>query len=263
VGSTDTLDPVTETSLRTRFAPSPTGMFHVGGARSALFNWALAQQHPDGRMVLRVEDTDATRNRPEWCVGIIRAQAWLGIGQDDPNFEGPYYQSAYVDKHRETAQELYKNGRAYYCDCTREQVQERRGSAHLGDDGFCRDRGLEPGPGRALRFRVAESGPTVVDDRSRGPVEVALDATGEAGIAPAVVDDRIRGLVEFDHAAIEDFVIARGDGSPLFVLANVVDDVQMRITHVIRGEEHLSNTPKQQLLWEALALRPPVWAHLP
>src|SRR5699024_6503678 len=207
VRSTDTLYPVTETYSRTRFAPSPTGMFHVGGARSALFNWALAQQHLDGRMVLRVEYTDATRNRPDWTEGLIRALAWLAIGQVDPIFEGPYYHSAYVDKHRETAQDLYKIGRAYYCDCTREQVQERRGSAPLGYGGFCRDRGLEPGPARALRFRVPESGPTVVDDR-------------------------IRGLVELDHAAIEDFVIARGDGSPLFVLANVVDDVQMRITHV-------------------------------
>ncbi|MGW9635844.1 glutamate--tRNA ligase [Nocardiopsis alba] len=229
---------MTETPIRTRFAPSPTGMFHVGGARSALFNWALAQQRPDGRMVLRIEDTDAARNRPEWTEGIIRAMSWIGIDENDPHFEGPYFQSAYAEKHRETAQELYRSGRAYYCDCTREQVQERRDNPNLGYDGFCRDRGLEPGPGRALRFRVPEGGPTVVDDQ-------------------------IRGRVEFDHSAIEDFVIARADGSPLFVLANVVDDVEMRITHVIRGEEHLSNTPKQQLLWEALDLTPPVWAHLP
>lgn len=213
-------------------------MFHVGGARSALFNWALAQQSPEGRMVLRVEDTDAARNKPEWTDGIVRAMSWLGISAEDPAFEGPYFQSEYAGKHRGTAQELYAKGRAYYCDCTREQVQERRDNPNLGYDGFCRDRGLEPGPGRALRFRVPDEGPTVVDDR-------------------------IRGRVEFDHASIEDFVIARADGSPLFVLANVVDDVEMRITHVIRGEEHLSNSPKQQLLWEALGLRPPVWAHLP
>ncbi|RCV54051.1 glutamate--tRNA ligase [Marinitenerispora sediminis] len=224
--------------IRTRFAPSPTGMFHVGGARSALFNWALARQQPEGRLVLRVEDTDAARNRPEWTEGIIRALAWLGISEADPHFEGPYFQSAYAAKHRETSERLYKDGRAYFCDCTREQVQERRGNPHLGYDGFCRDRGLEPAPGRALRFRVPEGGPTVVDDQ-------------------------IRGRVEFEHSAIEDFVIARGDGSPLFVLANVVDDIEMRITHVIRGEEHLSNTPKQQLLWEALGQTPPVWAHLP
>jgi glutamyl-tRNA synthetase len=213
-------------------------MFHVGGARSALFNWALAQQQSGGRMVLRIEDTDAARNRPEWTDGIVRALGWLGIGAQDPAFEGPYFQSAYADKHRETAQELHKNGRAYYCDCTREQLEARRDNPNLGYDGFCRDRGLEAGPGRALRFRVPEGGPTVVDDR-------------------------IRGRVEFAHSAIEDFVIARADGSPLFVLANVVDDVEMGITEVVRGEEHLSNTPKQQLLWEALGHTPPVWAHLP
>ncbi|EOR72173.1 glutamyl-tRNA synthetase [Thermobifida fusca TM51] len=213
-------------------------MFHVGGARSALFNWALALQQPEGKFVLRIEDTDAARNRPEWTEGILRALSALGIDERDPHFEGPYFQSAYADKHREVAEELYRKGRAYYCDCTREQIQERRGNPHLGYDGYCRDRGLEPGPGRALRFRVPEGGPTVVDDK-------------------------IRGRVEFDHSAIEDFVIARSDGSPLFVLANVVDDVEMAITHVVRGEEHLSNTPKQQLLWEALGQTPPVWAHLP
>jgi glutamyl-tRNA synthetase len=213
-------------------------MFHVGGARSALFNWALAKQSPGGIFVLRVEDTDAERNRAEWTEGIISALSWLGIAQDDPCFEGPYFQSAYEAKHRETAERLYKDGRAYYCDCTREQVQQRRDNPHLGYDGHCRERGLEPARGRALRFRVPDGGPTVVQDR-------------------------IRGRVEFEHSAIEDFVIARGDGSPLYVLANVADDVEMRITHVVRGEEHLSNTPKQQLLWEALGHEPPAWAHLP
>ncbi len=229
---------MTETVIRTRFAPSPTGMFHVGGARSALFNWALARQYTDGRFVLRVEDTDAARNKPEWTEGIISALAWLGIHQEDPHFEGPYFQSDYAGTHRETAERLAKEGHAYYCDCTREQVQQRRDNPHLGYDGFCRDRALEPGPGRALRFRVPEGGPTVVADE-------------------------VRGRVEFDHASIEDFVVARADGSPLFVLANVADDVEMGITHVIRGEEHLSNTPKQQLLWQALGHTPPVWAHLP
>ncbi|TQN32564.1 glutamyl-tRNA synthetase [Haloactinospora alba] len=229
---------MTETSIRTRFAPSPTGLFHVGSARSALFNWALARQDPQGRFVLRIEDTDVQRNRPEWTEGIIQAMAALGIHTDDPHFEGPYFQSDYAAAHREHAEWLYTQGRAYYCDCTREQVRERQDNPQLGYDGFCRDRGLEPGPGRALRFRVPDGGPTVVDDR-------------------------IRGRVEFAHSSIEDFVIARADGSPLFVLANVVDDVEMRITHVIRGEEHLSNTPKQQLLWRALGHEPPVWAHLP
>ncbi|PRX95669.1 glutamate--tRNA ligase [Allonocardiopsis opalescens] len=224
-------------AVRVRFAPSPTGMFHVGGARSALFNWAVARRS-GGAFVLRIEDTDAARNRPEWTEGIIRALAWIGIGADDPHFEGPYFQSAYLEAHRKAAERLRADGLAYYCDCTREQVKERTGSEHKGYDGHCRDRGLEPGPGRALRFRTPDDGTTVVDDR-------------------------VRGRVEFANAAIEDFVIARADGSPLFILANVVDDVEMRVNQVIRGEEHLSNTPKQQLLWEALGERPPVWAHLP
>ncbi|WP_131097424.1 glutamate--tRNA ligase [Streptomonospora litoralis] len=229
---------MTDKPIRVRFAPSPTGMFHVGGARSALFNWALARQQDEGRFVLRIEDTDAARNKPEWTEGIVQALAWLGISESDPHFEGPHFQSSYAEKHRETAERLYSQGRAYYCDCTREQVQERRDNPNLGYDGFCRDRGLEPGPGRALRFQVPDGGPTVVDDA-------------------------IRGRVEFEHTSIEDFVIARADGSPLFVLANVVDDVEMGVNQVIRGEEHLSNTPKQQLLWEALGHTAPGWAHLP
>lgn len=228
-------------AVRVRFAPSPTGMFHVGGARSALFNWAVAQR-AGGRFVLRVEDTDAARNRPEWTEGIIRALAWIGIEASDPTFEGPYFQSAYAADHDDATRRLHAAGRAYYCDCTREQVVERRTAAgsdpQKGYDGFCRDRGLERAPGRALRFRTPDEGVTIVDDK-------------------------VRGRVEFPNDAMEDFVIARGDGSPLFVLANVADDMAMGITEVIRAEEHLSNTPKQQLLWEALGAAPPVWAHLP
>lgn len=220
--------------IRVRFAPSPTGMFHVGGARSALFNWALAEQS-GGRFVLRIEDTDAARNRPEWTAGIISALAAIGINGDNPVFEGPYFQSAYEEQHREAVAKLVADGRAYYCTCTRDEVKARTGSEHQGYDGFCRDRGLTEG---AVRFRTPDDGTTVVEDL-------------------------IRGTVEFPNDAMEDFVIARGDGSPLFVLANAVDDIEMRISHVIRGEEHLSNTPKQQLLWQALGVAPPVWAHLP
>ncbi|MEV4091951.1 glutamate--tRNA ligase [Streptosporangium saharense] len=209
-------------------------MFHVGGARSALFNWALAEQ-ADGRFVLRIEDTDAARNRPEWTEGIISALAWIGISEKSPIFEGPYFQSSYAEQHREAVAKLAADGRAYYCTCTREDVKARTGSEHQGYDGFCRDRGLTEG---AVRFRTPDEGVTVVEDL-------------------------VRGTVEFPNNAMEDFVIARGDGSPLFVLANVVDDVEMRISHVVRAEEHLSNTPKQQLLWEALGLTPPVWAHVP
>jgi glutamyl-tRNA synthetase len=224
-------------ATRVRFAPSPTGMFHVGGARSALYNWAVARQS-GGAFVLRIEDTDAARNKPEWIQGIISALAAIGISDADPAFEGPFFQSHNADRHREAATGLHAAGKAYYCDCTRDQLKERTGSEHLGYDGFCRDRGLEPGPGRALRFRTPDEGETVVIDL-------------------------VRGKPAFPNAAVEDFVIARGDGSPVFLLANVVDDLDEGITLVIRGEEHLSNTPKQQLLWEALGAKPPVWAHLP
>ncbi|KAA6217525.1 glutamate--tRNA ligase [Streptomyces filamentosus] len=225
------------TPVRVRFAPSPTGMFHVGGARSALYNWAVARQS-GGTFVLRIEDTDAARNKPEWIDGIVDALAAIGIHGEDPAFEGPYFQSHNADRHREAGLQLFAAGRAYYCDCTREQLKERTGSEHLGYDGFCRERGLAFEEGRALRFRTPDEGETVVVDL-------------------------IRGEPAFPNGAIEDFVIARGDGSPVFLIANVVDDLDEGVTQVIRGEEHLSNTPKQQLLWEALGAEPPVWAHLP
>jgi glutamyl-tRNA synthetase len=210
-------------------------MFHVGGARSALHNWLYARQH-GGTLVLRIEDTDTSRNRPEWIEGIIRALAWLGIDQDQ--YEGPLFQSANTEEHAKAVERLRAAGRAYFCDCTRDDVIARTGDSYKGYDGHCRDRGLEAGPGRALRFRTPDEGTTVVVDL-------------------------IRGKPAFENATIEDFVIARGDGSVLFMLANVVDDMTQGITHVIRAEEHLSNTPKQQMLWEALGAQPPIWAHVP
>ncbi len=222
--------------LRVRFAPSPTGMFHVGSARSALFNWCLAKQS-GGTFILRIEDTDESRNRPEWTQGIIDAMAWLGMGADDECFEGPYFQSSFAAAHVAAAEQLAAAGRAYWCECTREAVVARTGEANVGYDRHCRDRHLGPGPGRALRFRVPEG--------------------------RTVVDDKVRGLVEFDNDLIEDFVLLRANGSPMFLLANVVDDVHMGITLVVRAEEHLPNTPKQQMLWEALGHEVPEWAHVP
>ncbi|GAA3239190.1 glutamate--tRNA ligase [Actinocorallia longicatena] len=221
-------------SIRVRFAPSPTGMFHVGGARSALFNWAIAERS-GGTFVLRIEDTDANRNRPEWTEGIISALAWIGIDTGSPVFEGPLYQSHQEPQHRAAVARLQADGRAYHCACTRDEVIARTGDSNRGYDGFCRDRGLAEG---VVRFRTPDEGGTVVEDL-------------------------VKGTVEFPNSAMEDFAIARSDGSPLFVLANVVDDIEMRITHVVRGDEHLSNTPKQQLLWDALGTTPPVWAHIP
>jgi glutamyl-tRNA synthetase len=226
---------VSDPAIRVRFAPSPTGYFHVGGARTALYNWIFARQH-DGVLVLRIEDTDAERNRPEWIEGIKTAMAWIGI--DD--YEGPYFQSEYVGRHVELAHQLAASGHAYWCECTRDQIDERnKESKHTGYDGHCRDLALTGGAGRALRFRTPRQGATVVHDL-------------------------IRGDTSFENVNLEDFVILRSNGSPMFLLANVVDDMDMRITHVIRGEEHLSNTPKALLLWQALEGGPlPTFAHVP
>ena len=222
---------------RFRFAPSPTGYFHVGGARTALHNWALARRL-GGTFVLRIEDTDE-RNRPEWTQGIVDALAWIGISADDPHFEGPYFQSSYAEAHVAAAERLPRIGARRTTATSRaEQVQQRAKELGItGYDGYSRDRGLGPAPGRVLRFRVPEGA--------------------------SVVNDVVRGEVRFDHGTIEDFVLLRSNGSPMFLLANVVDDIEMGISHVVRAEEHLPNTPKQQLLWRALGHEPPVWAHVP
>jgi glutamyl-tRNA synthetase len=220
---------------RVRIAPSPTGYFHVGGARTALYNWLFARRL-HGAFLLRIEDTDRERNRPELVDGILASMEWLGLDWD----EKTYFQSDNAPAHRASALRLYEAGQAYYCDCTTEAVQARKEpKAPPGYDGFCADRGLGPGPGRALRFRVPADGSTVVHDV-------------------------IRGEVTFENSNIDDFVIVKSDGQPLFYLANVVDDIDMRISHVIRAEEHLPNTPKTILLWDALGGGPqPVYAHLP
>jgi glutamyl-tRNA synthetase len=223
--------------VRVRFAPSPTGYFHVGSARTALYNWFFARRN-DGTFVLRIEDTDAERNKEEWVGGILSAMAWLGIDWD----EGPYRQSQRGDLYGSALDALWSDGYLYACDCTREMVLDRtKSNATPGYDGFCRDRGLERQLGRALRFKVPREGVTVVEDV-------------------------IRGEVRFANSTIDDFVVAKSNGDPLFVLAVVVDDRDMRISHVVRAEEHLPTTPKAVLLWEALGaeeLPLPVFAHLP
>ncbi len=220
-----------------RFSPSPTGMFHVGGARTALFNWLFARQH-SGTFLLRIEDTDQARNRPEWIEGIYAALRWLGLDWDGE----PFFQSANATRHQEAAAKLHADGRAYYCGCTAEEVQARNAAAGIktpGYDGHCRELGLEPAPGRALRFRTPDHG--------------TLHRT-----------DVIRGTAEIELSSIEDFVVLRGNGTPTFILANAFDDLDQGITHVIRGEEHLPNVPKALLLWEAMGGGvPPLWAHVP
>ena len=224
-------------SPRYRFAPSPTGYFHVGGARTALYNWILALQ-TNGVFVLRVEDTDDSRNNPQWTQGILDALAWLGIDGHDSHFEGPYFQSANATLHVAAAEKLFEQGKAYYCDLSTEDIQKRaKETGKQGYDGYSRDRGLGPGAGHVLRFRVPEGS--------------------------TIVEDQVRGKVEFDNATIEDFVLLRSNGSPVFLIANVVDDINQAITHVVRAEEHLPNAPKQQMIWQALGVTPPSWAHVP
>jgi len=221
---------------RLRFAPSPTGYLHVGGARTMLFNWLVARQQ-GGEILLRIEDTDTERNRPDLTDDILEQIQWLGLPWDG----APTHQSERLHLYAKAADELIAAGRAYWCDCTPEQVQQRakdRGGPP-GYDGHCRDRGLERGPDTALRFRVPDNGSTTFDDL-------------------------VRGTVTFENAKLEDFVVLRSNGIPTFLLANVVDDADMGITHVVRGEEHVNGTPKYLLIGQALGLdHQPVFAHLP
>jgi len=211
---------------RVRFAPSPTGYLHVGSARAALFNWLVARQS-GGTFVLRIEDTDAERGREEWVDGIISSMHWLRMDPD----EGPYRQSLRTGRYHQAVEALWEGSYLYACDCRREDIDTRNLAAGVktpGYDGFCRHRGLPRGDGRALRFRTPDDGVTTVHDV-------------------------IRGTVEFPCSAMDDFVAVKADGLPLFVLANVVDDIDMAITHVIRGEDLLPTTPRGILVWEALA----------
>jgi len=226
---------------RVRFAPSPTGFFHVGSARSALFNWFIARQSPDGVFILRIEDTDEDRNREEWVDGIVSSMNWLGLVAD----EGPFRQSDFTPAHQQAVADLIAGGYLYYCDCKGDDVQARKGDNKTpGYDGYCRERGLAKGDTTALRFKT--------------PLEGSI-----------VVHDLIRGDVEFQQSVLDDFVVAKSSGAVLYALANVTDDRNDRITHVIRGEEHLPNAPKQMMLWSALndvtgnEVPLPVYAHLP
>ncbi|CAN5694974.1 glutamate--tRNA ligase [soil metagenome] len=222
--------------VRVRFAPSPTGFLHVGSGHSALANWLVARQ-TGGEFLLRIEDTDAERNRPELVDNVLEMLQWLGLQWDGT----PVHQSERGDLYADAAAKLVAGGSVYFCDCTTEAVQARNKAAggKPGYDGFCRDRGLEPGPGRAARFRTPREG-----------------RTGWT--------DLIRGEVSFANSDLEDFVVLRGNGSPVFLLANSFDDADMGITHVIRGEDHVNSTPKYLLLVDALGLtRPEAFAHMP
>jgi glutamyl-tRNA synthetase len=231
---------------RVRFSPAPTGSLHVGGARTALFNWLFAR-HAAGTFILRIEDTDVARSRPEWIDGIQGTLAWLGLDWD----EGPILQSTRFDRYHAAADRLLLEGRAYECYCTEEEVRARNEAARAegrtpGYDGHCRDLDADErhalaaeGRPRSLRFRTPDTGTSTFADFIRGDVSV-------------------------EWATIPDFVIVRSDGTPLFFLANAVDDVEMAITHVIRGEDLLDTTHRVLALRNALgAPDQPVYAHLP
>ena len=221
---------------RVRFAPAPTGFLHVGSARSALFNWLFAR-NTGGTFVLRVEDTNAEKTTQEFVDAITQPLRWLGLDWD----EGPYFQSERLDQHLAAIEQLLDSGHAYCCDLSAEEVEALNEEAgHKGGyHGWSRDRNVEDGPGVVVRFRAPDEGVTVIDDLVRGRVEVG-------------------------HDTIEDFVIRRGDGSPVFLIANAVDDHEMGITHVIRGEDLLNTAPKVMLLWDALGFgEKPTYAHLP
>jgi glutamyl-tRNA synthetase len=224
--------------IRTRFAPSPTGFLHIGGARTALFNW-LYTRHHGGEFVLRIEDTDQQRSTDESTKAILDAMTWLGLSWD----EGPYFQAQRVELHRDMVQKLIKEDKAYYCTCTSEELEAKRKQALAEGkkpkyDGTCRDKKLSKSPNSVVRFRSRQDGATIVEDL-------------------------IKGNIVFNNEELDDLIIERGDGYPTYNFAVVIDDALMNITHVIRGDDHVNNTPRQILLYQALGFDVPKFAHVP
>ena len=226
------------TVFRTRFSPSPTGYFHIGGARTALFNWLFARHH-QAVFILRIEDTDLERSEKIYEDDILASLRWLGLDWD----EGPYHQSERLETYKSYAQELLERGSAYYCNCPPEELEKQREEAKARGDkprynGHCREKGLIAGPDTALRFRSPLEGITHWHDLSKGSIA-------------------------FDNTELDDLVIVRADGVPTYNFAVVVDDITMAITHVIRGDDHIPNTPRQMLIYEALGAPLPQFAHIP
>jgi glutamyl-tRNA synthetase len=238
--------------VRVRFAPSPTGYLHVGGARTALFNWLLARRH-GGVFVLRIEDTDLERSSPDMVEGILDGMRWLGLDWDEGPIVGgsfgPYFQSERLDRHRAMAAELVKARKAYYCYCSPEELKAKREAAEAAGGAWMYDRTCLKLTPSEIATREAAHRPRAVRFR------VPDGATR--------FDDLVHGPIEFDGAHIEDFVILRADQQPTYHLSVVSDDVEMRITHVVRGDDHISNTPKQLLLYEAVGAPVPAFAHVP
>ena len=223
---------------RTRFAPSPTGYLHVGGARTALFSWLHARKH-GGAFILRIEDTDLERSTAESVNAILEGMTWLGLEYD----EGPFYQTKRFDRYNEVIDDLMEKGLAYRCSCSRERLDELREEAMAKKekpryDGHCRDLDIDPDIPHVIRFLNPQDG-------------------------VVVVDDMVRGRVTFDNTELDDLIIRRTDGSPTYNLTVVVDDSDMNITDVIRGDDHLNNTPRQINILKALNKEIPRYAHLP
>ena len=227
-------------AVRVRFAPSPTGHLHIGGLRTALFNWLFAK-HCGGTFLLRIEDTDLERSKDEYTQAIYQAFAWVGITSD----EQPLIQSQRFSIYKEVAEDLISQEKAYRCACTPEQVEARArqagvtGEYHGGYDGYCRFKEIEETEKTAIRFVIPESTQTFS------------------------WHDAIRGVISFDRSQLDDFVIVRSDGTPTYNFCVVIDDHASAITHVIRGEDHISNTPKQIALYQELGYEVPVFAHIP
>lgn len=231
-------DIMEKNTIITRFPPSPTGYLHLGGARTAIFNWLYAR-HTGGRFILRFEDTDVERSTQASVDAIFEALEWLGIDWD----EGPYYQSKRFDVYKEYINRLIEGGHAYYCTCTPEAVERMRAAAREAGgnpryDGTCREKNRPWEPGAVVRFKTPLAGSTLLYDK-------------------------IRGHIAFSNGEIDDFIIARGDGSPMYNLAVVVDDITMKVNTIIRGDDHISNTPKQILIYQALGAELPDFGHVP
>ncbi len=227
-------------TVRTRFAPSPTGYLHIGGARTALFSWLYARHH-GGTFVLRIEDTDLERSTPESVQAILDGMEWLGLDYD----EGPIYQTHRFDRYRDVIQQLLDEDKAYKCYCSRERLDALRTEQMEKKikpryDGVCRD-GIEP---------TSADAPYVI--RFRNPLD-----------GDVVIDDMIRGRVTISNEELDDLIIARTDGTPTYNFTVVIDDSDMKITHVVRGDDHLNNTPRQINIFRALGLEPPRYAHVP
>ena len=225
--------------VRVRFAPSPTGVLHIGGVRTALFNWLFARQQK-GVFVLRIEDTDQSRSTDESIQAIIEGMKWVGLDWD----EGPFRQTERMDLYRSHAMQLLEKGQAYWCSCKAEELEARRKEAESKGlspryDGRCRNRGLTNQTGdAALRFKAPQEGETVVDDL-------------------------IKGKIVFDNSVLDDLIILRSNGYPTYNFSVVVDDAMMNITHVVRGDDHLTNTPRQVPIFQALGFSVPLFGHLP